>query len=69
MDFLMCESATEENKETDEEHNFLTFILTQNGVQSQFNQNVYFSFFLGRRLLVCPHFFLRQLTARGCRRA
>ncbi len=30
---------------------------------------VYFSFFLGRRLLVWPHFFLRQLTARGCRRA
>lgn len=30
---------------------------------------LYLTFFLGRRLLVCPHFFLRQLTARGCRRA
>lgn len=29
----------------------------------------YLTFFLGRRLLVWPHFFLRQLTARGCRRA
>ena len=30
---------------------------------------VYLSFFLGRSWLVWPHFFLRQLTARGCRRA
>ena len=30
---------------------------------------VYFNFFLGRSWLVWPHFFLRQLTARGCRRA
>lgn len=29
----------------------------------------YLTFFLGRRLLVWPHFFLRQFTARGCRRA
>lgn len=29
----------------------------------------YLTFFLGRKLLVWPHFFLRQLTARGCRRA
>lgn len=48
---------------------FLTFILTQIGIKGRFNRSVYFSFFLGRRLLVCPHFFLRQLTARGCRRA
>ena len=26
-------------------------------------------FFLGRSWLVWPHFFLRQLVARGCRRA
>lgn len=30
---------------------------------------LYLTFFLGRRLLVWPHFFLRQLTARGWRRA
>lgn len=30
---------------------------------------VYFSFFLGRSWLVWPHFFLRQLVARGGRRA
>ena len=30
---------------------------------------IYFNFFLGRKLLVCPHFFLRQLVARGCKRA
>lgn len=30
---------------------------------------VYFSFFLGRSWLVCPHFFLRQLVALGGRRA
>jgi len=30
---------------------------------------VYFSFFLGRRLDVWPHFFLRQFLARGCSRA
>lgn len=29
----------------------------------------YFSFFLGRRLFVWPHLVLRQLDARGCRRA
>ena len=32
-------------------------------------QQAYFSFFLGRSWLLWPHFFLRQLTARGCRRA
>lgn len=32
-------------------------------------KELYLTFFLGRRLLVWPHFFLRQLTARGCRRA
>jgi len=32
-------------------------------------KKVYLSFFLGRMLLVCPHFLLRQLVARGCRRA
>lgn len=32
-------------------------------------EGAYLTFFLGRRLLVWPHFFLRQLTARGCRRA
>ena len=32
-------------------------------------EELYLTFFLGRRLLVWPHFFLRQLTARGCRRA
>lgn len=32
-------------------------------------QGLYLTFFLGRRLLVWPHFFLRQLTARGWRRA
>lgn len=26
---------------------------------------VYFIFFLGRKLLVCPHFVLRQLVALG----
>lgn len=30
---------------------------------------VYFSFFLGRSWLVCPHFFLRQFLARGGSRA
>ena len=30
---------------------------------------LYLTFFLGRRLLVWPHFFLRQLMARGWRRA
>lgn len=30
---------------------------------------LYFSFFLGRNWFVCPHFFLRQLVARGWRRA
>ena len=30
---------------------------------------VYLSFFLGRSWLVWPHFFLRQLVARGGRRA
>ena len=30
------------------------------------HKKVHFSFFLGLRLLVCPHFFLRQLWARGC---
>lgn len=30
---------------------------------------VYFSFFFGRSWFVCPHFFLRQLVARGGRRA
>lgn len=29
----------------------------------------YFNFFFGRKLLVCPHFVLRQLVARGCKRA
>lgn len=27
---------------------------------------IYLIFFLGRSWLVCPHFFLRQLVARGC---
>jgi hypothetical protein len=31
--------------------------------------NIYLSFFLGRSCEVCPHFFLRQLVARGGRRA
>ena len=31
-------------------------------------KELYLTFFLGRRLLVWLHF-LRQLTARGCRRA
>ena len=30
---------------------------------------IYLSFFFGRSWLVWPHFFLRQLTARGGRRA
>ena len=30
---------------------------------------VYLIFFFGRRLLVWPHFFLRQFLARKCRRA
>ena len=30
---------------------------------------IYFSFFLGRMFEVCPHLRLRQLVARGCRRA
>ena len=32
-------------------------------------QSIYFSFFLMRSWLVCPHFFLRQFTARWWRRA
>ena len=32
-------------------------------------EQLYFSFFLGRMLEVWPHAFLRQLVARGCRRA
>jgi len=33
------------------------------------NTEVYLSFFLGRRSVVCPHFFLRQLVARRWFRA
>lgn len=29
----------------------------------------YLIFFFGRSWLLCPHFFFRQLVARGCRRA
>ena len=31
--------------------------------------SIYLSFFFGLKLLVWPHFFLRQLTALGCKRA
>lgn len=32
-------------------------------------RNIYLSFFFGLNWLVCPHFFFRQLVARGGRRA
>jgi hypothetical protein len=40
-----------------------------NWPQSSQGSQAYFNFFLMRSWLVCPHFFLRQLLARGGRRA
>lgn len=60
-----------------QEH-FLNLVMVVCGKRSETNEmffcfvtgrSIYFSFFLGRSWLVCPHFFLRQLVALGGRRA
>ena len=50
------------------EHWTVCFLKTKNS-NSRGTAIHYFSFFLGRRWLLCPHFFLRQLWARRGRRA
>lgn len=42
---------------------------TIGALRAFYQTRVYLSFFLGRNCEVCPHFFFRQLVARGGKRA
>ena len=68
---LKVDTAAGSNQRTSSHFHSLLFDCTTRFKQRHrvMTTTVYFSFFLGRMLLVWPHLRLRQLVARWCRRA